>query len=61
MSTIVSIVLSVSNDTLIPFEPDQYAIVGLRRVVEASKMIIEKGSKDLVVISLVSACLVAVE
>ena len=52
MSTIVSIVLSVSNVTLIPFEPDQYAILGLRRVVEASKMIIEKGNKDLIVIAI---------
>ena len=35
MSTIVSVVMSVSKIIVIPFEPDQYSMLGLMRIVEA--------------------------
>lgn len=35
MSTIVSVVMSVSRLVVIPFEPDQYSMLGLMRIVEA--------------------------
>ncbi len=52
MSSIVSIILSITNVSLIPFEPDQYAILGLRRIIDASKEIKEKNNKSLVIIAI---------
>lgn len=50
MSTIVATVLSVVDVTLIPFEPDQYAILGLKRIVDAAKEFIEKSNHNMKVI-----------
>ncbi len=52
MSSIVSTVLSITNVALIPFEPDQYAVLGLRRIAMASKKFIEKGNTNLKVIAI---------
>ncbi|MGL4647229.1 MAG: ParA family protein [Mycoplasmoidaceae bacterium] len=54
MSTIVSIVLSITNVVLIPFEPDQYAILGLRRIIDASLQIKQKVNNNLIIIAIPS-------
>lgn len=51
MSTVVAIVLSVCNTAIIPFEPDQYAILGLKRIVDATKEFINKGNSQMKVIA----------
>lgn len=51
MSTIVATVLSVVNLTIIPFEPDQYAILGLRRITEAAKEFIEKSNHNMKIVA----------
>lgn len=51
MSTVVAIVLSVCDVGIIPFEPDQYAILGLRRIVEAAKEFINKGNTNMKLIA----------
>ncbi|MEF9985464.1 MAG: ParA family protein [Bacilli bacterium] len=52
MSTIVAIVLSISDVVLIPFEPDQYAILGLKRIVDASKDFMIKNGKEIKIIAI---------
>lgn len=52
MSTVVAIVLSISDVSIIPFEPDQYAILGLRRIVEAAKEFINKGNTNMKLIAI---------
>lgn len=51
MSAIVSSVLSITNVVVIPFEPDQYAVLGLRRIVKACKNFINKGNTNLKLIA----------
>lgn len=51
MSTVVAIVLSISDVSIIPFEPDQYAILGLRRIVDAAKEFINKGNTNMKIIA----------
>lgn len=51
MSTVVAIVLSMCNVSIIPFEPDQYAILGLRRIVEAAKEFIKKTNPNMKIIA----------
>lgn len=50
MSTIVATVLSIVNVTLIPFEPDQYAILGLKRIIDAAKEFIAKSNHNMKII-----------
>ena len=52
MSSIVSVVLSITNVVLIPFEPDQYAVLGLRRVAKACNTFKEKNNPNLKVIAI---------
>lgn len=52
MSTIVSIVLSMSDVVLIPFEPDQYAILGLKRIVDVSKEFMIRNNKKIKIIAI---------
>lgn len=51
MSTVVATVLSTVNLAIIPFEPDQYAILGLRRIVNASKEFIIRNNPNMKVIA----------
>ncbi len=51
MSTVVAIVLSVCDVAIIPFEPDQYAILGLKRIVDATKEFKNKGNANMKVIA----------
>lgn len=52
MSTVVATVLSTVNLAIIPFEPDQYAILGLRRIVNASKEFIIRNNPNMKVIAI---------
>lgn len=52
MSTIVAVVLSISDVILIPFEPDQYAILGLKRIVDASQDFMKKNNKKIKIIAI---------
>lgn len=52
MSTIVATVLSMVDVVLIPFEPDQYAILGLKRIVDASKEFMDKNHKTIKIIAI---------
>lgn len=51
MSTVVATVLSTVNLAIIPFEPDQYATLGLRRIVNASKEFIIRNNPNMKVIA----------
>lgn len=51
MSTIVAIVLSICDVSIIPFEPDQYAILGLRRIIDAANDFINKSNKKMKIIA----------
>lgn len=51
MSSVVATVLSIANVAIIPFEPDQYAILGLRRIVNASKEFKNKINPNMKVIA----------
>lgn len=51
MSTVVATVLSTINLAIIPFEPDQYATLGLRRIVNASKEFIIRNNPNMKVIA----------
>lgn len=57
MATIVSICLSISNLVVIPFEPDQYSLLGLMRIVDTISDFKKKNSnlRVLVVPTKVSA------
>ncbi len=50
MSTVVATVLSIVDVTLIPFEPDQYAILGLKRIIDAAKEFIDKSNHNMKII-----------
>lgn len=52
MSTVVATVLSTVNLAIIPFEPDQYATLGLRRIVNASKEFIIRNNPNMKVIAI---------
>ena len=45
MSTIVAIVLSINDVLLIPFEPDQYAVLGLKRIIQAAQEFKQKNNR----------------
>lgn len=45
MSTIVSVAMSVSRLVVIPFEPDQYSILGLMRIAETIESFKKKNTK----------------
>ncbi|WP_033159972.1 ParA family protein [Mycoplasmoides alvi] len=45
MSTIVSVAMSVSKLIVIPFEPDQYSMLGLMRIVETMEKFRKKNPK----------------
>ncbi|WP_036448534.1 ParA family protein, partial [Mycoplasmoides pirum] len=45
MSTIVSVAMSVSKLVVIPFEPDQYSMLGLMRIVETMEKFKKKNPK----------------
>lgn len=51
MSTVVAIVLSVCDVAIVPFEPDQYAILGLKRIIDATKEFKNKGNTNMKVIA----------
>lgn len=52
MSSVVSTVLSITHVALVPFEPDQYAVLGLRRIAKAAQTFKENGNPGLKVIAI---------
>ncbi len=52
MSSVVSTVLSITNVALVPFEPDQYAVLGLRRIAKAAQTFKDNGNTNLKVIAI---------
>lgn len=52
MSAIVLNAISISNLILIPFEPDQYAVLGLKRVVNICIAKAEQNKKDIKIIAI---------
>lgn len=45
MSTIVSVAMSISNLVVIPFEPDQYSLLGLMRIVDTMETFRKRNTK----------------
>lgn len=52
MSSIVSTILSITDVALIPFEPDQYAVLGLRRIAKAAQTFKDNGNSKLKIIAI---------
>lgn len=50
MSTIVSVAMSISKLIVIPFEPDQYSMLGLMRIVETMEKFKKKNPKLLAMV-----------
>lgn len=51
MSVLVATTLSLVDVTLIPFEPDQYATLGLKRIIDAAKGFKEKNNEKMKIIA----------
>lgn len=52
MSVVVATTLSLVDVALIPFEPDQYATLGLKRIINAAKDLKEKNNKNMKIIAI---------
>ncbi len=51
MSVVVATTLSIIDVAIIPFEPDQYAILGLKRIANAAKEFKEKNNPNMKIIA----------
>lgn len=52
MSVIVATTLSIIDLALIPFEPDQYSILGLKRIINAAKEFKKRKNENLKIIAI---------
>lgn len=52
MSVVVATTLSVIDVAIIPFEPDQYAILGLKRIINAAKEFKQKNNPNMKIIAI---------
>lgn len=52
MSVVVATTLSIIDVAIIPFEPDQYAMLGLKRIVNAAKEFKDKNNPNMKIISI---------
>lgn len=52
MSVVVATTLSIIDVALIPFEPDQYAILGLKRIINAAKEFKEKNNPKMKIVAI---------
>lgn len=52
MSVVVATTLSVIDVAIVPFEPDQYSILGLKKIIEAAEDFKKNGNTNLKIISI---------
>lgn len=52
MSVVVATTLSIVDVALVPFEPDQYATLGLKRIINAAKEFKEKNNPNMKIVAI---------
>ncbi|RXY97407.1 ParA family protein [Malacoplasma penetrans] len=52
MSVVVATTLSIVDVALVPFEPDQYATLGLKRIINAAKEFKEKNNHNMKIVAI---------